>query len=67
VRLFGRTLYDFRFDRVRPGGQRFFITRGVRREGDAVLVVSGGLGSSRLPLRINCPPELQLLTLGNDG
>lgn len=62
VRLMGRTLYDFGYDSVRPG-QRFFTVRGVRREGGATVVVSGGLGSSRIPLRINCPPEIQLIAL----
>ncbi len=62
VRLMGRTLYDFGFDGVRPA-QRFFTVRGVRREEGATVVVSGGLGSSRIPLRINCPPEIQLIML----
>ena len=63
VRLLGLTPYDFLYDGVPPRGQRFFTVRGVRREGDSVLVVSGGLGSSKLPLRINCPPEMQMITL----
>jgi predicted MPP superfamily phosphohydrolase len=62
MRLFGRTLYDLGFDHVRRG-QRFFTVRGVKREDDAVLVVSAGLGSSRIPLRLNCPPEIHLITL----
>ncbi len=62
VCLMGRTLYDFGFDGVCPN-QRFFTVRGVRREEDATVLVSGGLGSSRIPLRINCSPEIQLITL----
>ena len=62
VCLMGRTLFDFGFDGVRPA-QRFFTARGVRREAGATVVVSGGLGSSRIPLRINCPPEIHLITL----
>jgi predicted MPP superfamily phosphohydrolase len=62
ARLFGLSPYDLGFDHVRRG-QRFFTARGVKREGDGFLVVSGGLGSSRVPLRLNCPPEIQLITL----
>lgn len=62
VRLMGRTLYDFGFDKVRPD-QKFFTVRGIRRDEGATVVVSGGLGSSRIPLRINCPPEIQIITL----
>lgn len=62
MRLCGLTIYSFGFDRVRPR-QRYFATRGVRREAGAALVVSGGLGSSKIPLRIHCPPEVQLITL----
>lgn len=62
MRLLGRSPYDLGFDHVRRG-QRFFAARGVRREGDTFLVVSGGLGSSRIPLRLNCPPEIQWIAL----
>ncbi len=62
IRLWGRTLYDLGFDRVRRG-QRLFAARGVVREAGTVAVVSAGLGSSRIPLRLFCPPEIQLITL----
>ena len=64
MRLGRLTLYSFGFDYVRSG-QRFFTARGLKREAGAALVVSGGLGSSKLPLRVNCPPEMQLITLNN--
>lgn len=62
MRLLGLSLYSFGYDRVRRR-QRFFAVRGLKREAGAVLVVSGGLGSSKVPLRIHCPPEMQLITL----
>jgi predicted MPP superfamily phosphohydrolase len=62
ARLFGLTPYDFHFDGVRRG-QPFFTARGVVRERGATVVVTAGLGSSKIPLRINCPPELWVITL----
>lgn len=62
ARLFGKTPYDFHFDGVRRG-QPFFTARGVVREQNATVVVTAGLGSSKIPLRINCPPEFWLITL----
>ncbi len=62
IRIGGFTPYILMYDRVRRR-QRFFAVRGLKREAGAVLVVSGGLGSSKIPLRINCPPEMQLITL----
>jgi predicted MPP superfamily phosphohydrolase len=62
VRILGLTPYHFYYERVRLG-QPFFLVRGAARQRGAALVVSGGLGSSKLPLRINCPPEMQLITL----
>jgi predicted MPP superfamily phosphohydrolase len=62
ARLGRLSLYSLGYDRVRRG-QRFFTIRGVKREAGAILVVSGGLGSSKIPLRIHCPPEMQLITL----
>ncbi len=62
MRLGGRTLYDLGFEGVRRG-QRFFTVRGVLREEGAVVVVSAGLGSSKIPIRLYCPPEIQLITL----
>ena len=47
----GRTLYDPRF------------RCGAVRDGDRLVVVTGGIGAS-LPLRYGAPPDLWLLTLG---
>jgi uncharacterized protein len=66
MRLFGLTMYDLGFDRVHGRRQRYFTVRGVRQDAGTTLVVSGGLGSSKIPLRINCPPEMQLITLSKD-
>ena len=38
---------------------------GIFRDREKTLVVSAGIGTSRLPLRINCPPEILELTLKN--
>ena len=62
IRLGSLSLYSLGYDRVRRH-QRFFAIRGLKREGDSALVVSGGLGSSKIPLRVHCPPEMQLITL----
>lgn len=62
MRIFGLSLYSFGYDRARRR-QRFFAVRGLKREAGVVLMVSGGLGSSKIPLRIHCPPEMQLITL----
>jgi predicted MPP superfamily phosphohydrolase len=66
MRAVGLTLYNLGYEGVRPRLQRFFTVRGLKREEGSVLVVSGGLGSSKIPLRINCPPEMQLITLSRD-
>lgn len=39
---------------------------GIVREGGKVLVVTAGLGTSGLPLRMGAPPDLWLLALGAD-
>ena len=46
-------------------GQGFFpkYDFGLYRESEAVMVVSRGLGNSIIPLRINNPPELVIVTL----
>jgi predicted MPP superfamily phosphohydrolase len=36
---------------------------GIYREGQRQLVVSGGLGTSHLPVRLMCPPEVVCVTL----
>lgn len=43
-------------------GQRYVC--GLVREAGKTLIVSAGLGTSGLPLRLNAPPDLWLITLG---
>lgn len=40
---------------------------GVVREGDRVTIVSAGLGTSTLPIRLGAPPDLWLIRLGPPG
>ncbi len=54
--LFGSTW--LRFWRVRD-----FYDMGLFQEGDRQLYVSSGIGTSNYNLRVNCPPEMTLLTL----
>jgi hypothetical protein len=37
--------------------------RGLRKIGDLTLYTNIGLGTIRLPVRLNCPPEITMLTL----
>lgn len=37
--------------------------RGMRKIGDLTLYTNIGLGTIRLPVRLNCPPEITMLTL----
>jgi predicted MPP superfamily phosphohydrolase len=37
--------------------------RGLRRIGNLTLYTNIGLGTIRLPVRLNCPPEITILTL----
>ncbi len=46
-----------------PGPFRLTYDRGLFRRGRQLLYVTSGVGTSNLPLRLNCPPELVLLTL----
>lgn len=40
-----------------------FIDAGLHRAGDRRLIVGAGLGASSIPIRINCPPEVVIVTL----
>jgi predicted MPP superfamily phosphohydrolase len=40
---------------------------GVIRDGSKLLVVTGGLGTSHVPLRYGAPPDLWLITIGGSG
>jgi uncharacterized protein len=46
-----------------PAATRFPVVAGLGRRGNATLFVSRGLGTVVLPLRLNCPPEVVVLTL----
>jgi hypothetical protein len=40
---------------------------GVHRDGSKVLIVTAGLGTSHLPLRIGAPADMWLITIGGPG
>ncbi len=43
--------------------QKFPVVAGPARQGNTSLFVSRGLGTVYVPIRVNCPPEVALLTL----
>lgn len=43
--------------------QKFPVVQGIGRQGQTTIFVSRGLGTVYVPVRINCPPEVALLTL----
>lgn len=43
--------------------RKFPLAEGIGRRGNSTVFVSRGLGTVYLPVRINCPPEIALLTL----
>lgn len=43
--------------------QKFPVVSGIARRGRTTLFVSRGLGTVYLPVRVNCPPEVAVLTL----
>ena len=43
--------------------QKFPIVAGIGRRDRSTLFVSRGVGTIYVPVRINCPPEVALLTL----
>jgi len=43
--------------------RKFPVVAGVARRGDTTLFVSRGVGTVYVPLRINCPPEVAVLSL----
>ena len=43
--------------------QKFPIVAGIGRRDRTTLFVSRGVGTIYLPVRINCPPEVAVLTL----
>jgi predicted MPP superfamily phosphohydrolase len=44
-------------------GRKFPVLAGTGREGNATVFVSRGVGTVYVPIRINCPPEVAILTL----
>jgi uncharacterized protein len=44
-------------------GRKFPVLAGPGREGNATVFVSRGVGTVYVPVRINCPPEVAVLTL----
>jgi len=47
--------------------RKFPVVAGSLRQRDTTLFVSRGLGTVYVPIRINCPPEVALLTLVSSG
>jgi uncharacterized protein len=43
--------------------QKFPVVAGIGRRGQTTMFVSRGLGTVYVPIRINCPPEVAILTL----
>jgi predicted MPP superfamily phosphohydrolase len=43
--------------------RRFPVLSGVSRRGGTTIFVSRGVGTVYVPVRINCPPEIAVLTL----
>ena len=48
-----------------PGGKQY--PRGLRRLGPLTLYTNCGIGTIRIPVRFDCPPEVTLLTLRTEG
>ncbi|HXH06181.1 MAG TPA: metallophosphoesterase [Vicinamibacterales bacterium] len=46
-----------------PAARRYPVVAGAARRARTTIYVSRGIGTVYLPLRLNCPPELALLTL----
>ena len=46
-----------------PAAARFPVVSGLARRDKTTLYVSRGLGTVYLPIRLNCPPEIAVLTL----
>jgi hypothetical protein len=44
-------------------GRKFPILQGVGRRGATTMFVSRGVGTVYVPMRVNCPPEVAVLTL----
>lgn len=47
--------------------QKFPVIAGIGRRGRTTMFVSRGLGTVYVPIRVNCPPEVALLTIMPSG
>jgi uncharacterized protein len=47
--------------------QKFPVVAGMARQQDTVMFVSRGIGTVYVPVRLNCPPEVAILTLQTDA
>jgi predicted MPP superfamily phosphohydrolase len=43
--------------------QKFPVVAGIGRRGSTTMFVSRGIGTVYVPVRVNCPPEVAVLTL----
>jgi hypothetical protein len=43
--------------------RRFPVIEGIGRQGNSTVFVSRGVGTVYLPIRLNCPPEVAILSL----
>ena len=50
-----------------PGKAPRAWSRGMFHDQDRTLIVSSGIGTSNLPLRINCPPEIVILEISGNA
>jgi predicted MPP superfamily phosphohydrolase len=48
-------------------GRKFPVIAGAGRRGTTSIFVSRGIGTVYVPVRINCPPEIALLTLARES
>ncbi|HEX5110174.1 MAG TPA: metallophosphoesterase [Vicinamibacterales bacterium] len=46
-----------------PAARKFPVTAGLGSQGGTTIFVSRGIGTVYVPVRINCPPEVALVTL----
>jgi predicted MPP superfamily phosphohydrolase len=46
-----------------PAAKKFPVAGGLTARGDTTLFVSRGVGTVVVPIRVNCPPEVAVLTL----
>jgi len=47
--------------------QKFPVVAGTGRRGETTIFVSRGIGTVYVPVRLNCPPEVAILTLQSEN